>query len=152
MKKVLLTSLMSLYIFCPHPLYAQASNSATAEVGAEVKEVLSTAKQIKKADKTEKFLVISAFLAALFKLLLSLMKLVNPYFKKKDVPKVVASGLGVLVLLFSKLALGVSWVDAIILAASGPGAVFLHELSKMIPALRALKDEQKAKEGSGEGA
>ena len=106
------------------------------EVVTEVSDVITEAKDL----KTGKFLAIAAFLAALFKLLLSLLKLSSDFFKSKVVPKVIALVLGLATYLCANLAMGVGWVDALILAGAGPGAIFIHELSKLIPAVRAIKD------------
>lgn len=114
-------------------------------VVTEVSKVISDARDL----RTGKFLAIATFLAALFKLLLSLLKLSSDFFKSKVVPKVIALVLGLATYLFANLAMGVGWVDALILAGAGPGAIFLHELSKLIPAVRAIKDAGTDKEPTG---
>lgn len=105
---------------------------------AEASEVITSATNL----KTGKFLAIAAFLAALFKLLLSVLRLTSDFFKNKAVPKITAIVLGILVGLFASLAGGAGWVDTLILVASGPGAIAIHEISKLLPAVRAIKDSE----------
>ncbi len=114
------------------------ADPSIGEVISEVTDVIADAGDL----KTGKFLAIAAFLAGLFKLLLSLLKLTSNFFKNKTVPKIAALVLGLATYLFANLALGVGWVDALILAGSGPGAILFHEISKLIPALRAIKDAE----------
>lgn len=118
----------------------ESSDVEIGQVLAEASEVIATATQL----KTGKFLAIAAFLAALFKLLLSMLKLTSGFFRNKAVPKVAALALGVGVALFASFAGGVGWLDALILMASGPGAIAIHEISKLIPAVRAIKDSEES--------
>jgi hypothetical protein len=86
------------------------------------------------------FLVISAFLVALFKLAISVLKLVSPFFRKKAVPKLVAIVLGVLAGVFAGFADGSNWMDVLVVMSSGPGAIALNEILKLVPALRGKSE------------
>ena len=110
-------------------------------VAGEVTEVIDTAKNLKStSEDAGKLVAMSALLAAIFKLLLSLLKLTSGLFKNKVVPKLTALSLGLLVYVFANLALGMPWLDALILALSGPGAIVFHEITKLIPIVREAKD------------
>lgn len=95
------------------------------------------------SDKTQIRLLLMAMLAAIFKLMLSGIKMTSPFWKGrkgKTVLKLCTLGLGVAVFLTSALAAGEGWWDAFILGLSGPIAVAGHEYTKLIPALFKKKD------------
>lgn len=86
------------------------------------------------------FLVISAFLVALFRLAISVLKLASPFFRKKAIPKLVAILLGVAAGVFTGFAEGSNWMDVLVMMASGPGAIALNEIMKLVPAFRGKEE------------
>ena len=78
--------------------------------------------------------VIVLILSSVFKILLSGVSMTGPFWrgrKGKNALKVLTLALGTGVMLFSKMAIGVSWHEAVYLALSGPGAIVIHEITKM---------------------
>lgn len=69
--------------------------------------------------------LIAAILKILIQLLERLTKLTD---KGKKVIPLIAMGIGVLIAMLSKFAMGTTWFDAILLGGAGPGAVFVNEL------------------------
>ena len=104
--------------------------------GSDVLEKGKLLGGLKGKDKTAVLTIIAGFLAALFKLLLSLIKLLGKniaWFKTKDGKRVVkysTLGLGALAGLAANLALGVSIPECVLIAMSGPLAVAIHEYTK----------------------
>ena len=94
-------------------------------------------------DKAAMFMAISAIIATVLKILLSLLKLTGAsIFKNKYFLKIAPLALGFLIYLFADFAAGVTWYDAIIVAAGGPGAILFNELWKLLPVLQDAKDEE----------
>jgi len=77
---------------------------------------------------------IAAAVAVVLKLLLSLLKLSAPLFRRRHVPRLIALGLGLAIYLASSLGLGLPIWEAVILAAGGPGSILGHELLKLFDA------------------
>lgn len=101
--------------------------------GTEVYDAVMAYRQAKQSgDTTGIALIIAAGLAALFKILLSVAKMLSKVFfstgKGKMVLRVITLVLGLAVFFTVKFAAGFGWVDAIIAALSGPGAIVVHEL------------------------
>ena len=88
------------------------------------------------AARSGALIAIAGLLATAFRFLLALLKTFSGVFKNKITPKVAALVLGLLVYVASVLVAGVPWYEAVILAGSGPGAILVNELLKMIPQLR----------------
>ena len=117
-----------------------AATTADADVGDVIKdgaEVVAAAKEI--ADKDESMPVgtmILVLLGAIFKLLLSLIKVLGKnigWFKTKDGKRVVkysTIGLGAVAALLANLAFGMHWIEAAQLILSGPLAIAIHEYTK----------------------
>lgn len=96
---------------------------------------LVNAVQDMKDDSTAKVAGVAALLAVVFKLLLSLLKLIakTEFFstrKGKRIVKYSTLGLGALAGLAANLSFGVSWIEALMIFASGPLAVAFHEYTK----------------------
>jgi len=134
----------------PVPPVVKVDSGVTTEnpikdVVTNIKDVVAKAKEVSKtSDKTEKLLIILGLLAALFKLLISLLKVLSKWFTSKvggTVIRISTLVLGVGVFLVTNLALKMPWYDAVWLSLSGPGALVLHELTLLIPWLRNLQDK-----------
>jgi hypothetical protein len=109
---------------------------------ADMKEILDNANEVLAAYRTvkttngskAKLLAIFAGLAILFKLLLSLLKVViKADFWKGDKAKWIirctTAVLGLAVFLCANLGAGVPWLDAVMLGLSGPFAIVVHEFT-----------------------
>jgi hypothetical protein len=133
--------------------FAQDDDSATTDVSAagdddsavglddvvaDVTGIIDAAGAIKEAkgDRTAMFIAISALLAAVFKVLLDLLKLTGAaIFKNKTFLKVAPLVLGFIVFLCTAFAAGQEWYNALIMAFAGPGAIMITEISKLIPGI-----------------
>ncbi len=105
------------------------------DLATEVGEIVAAVDKLQDAgaDKAGLALAIAAMIAAIGKLLLSLLKLASGFFKKRNVPRVIALGLGVVVFAAATVVGGASWWEALIMAGGGPGMILFHELTKLIP-------------------
>ena len=102
------------------------------EVAAAVKNYQDAKKA---GDKTAIRLGIMALLAAVFKILLSVLKFTSDFWKGtkgKLVLRLSTLVLGVAVFFTAHMAAGESWVNAGLLAVSGPLAIAVHELFDVI--------------------
>jgi len=105
--------------------------------GAEVYQAIQDYRAAKAEGRQGLLALVMVALAAAFKLLLSLLKLVlaKNFWKSakgKVVLRVTCIFLGVGVLVASKIGLGMGWGDAVLLAISGPGALAVHELTDLM--------------------
>lgn len=95
----------------------------------QLKDVQQAYKDLKSSSPEEKDLAIAAFIAILMNLLLTgvkrVMKLTSK--GKKWLP-FVALGLGLVIAIVQKFALGGGWVQALIYGGAGPGAVIVQEM------------------------
>jgi hypothetical protein len=102
-------------------------------VGEGVEAVTTITETVKNRDKIPLGTMIAIILGAVFKLLLSLMKVLGKniaWFKTKDGKRVVkysTLGLGAAAALLANLAFGMHWLDAVQILLSGPLAVAIHE-------------------------
>lgn len=112
------------------------ADATTTDVVKEGAGVVTAAKDIINRDKVNGppvGLLVAVLLGALFKLLLSLIKVLAKnvaYFKTQDGKRVVkysTIGLGCAAALVANLAFGIGWVDALTILLSGPLAVAIHE-------------------------
>lgn len=126
------------------------------DVASGVGDVVDAAQGLKGKKGTELAVAISVLLAAIFKMLLSLVKVLSKttnWFatkKGKLTLKYMTLGLGVLAAvgagITSSLGAGFGWVEILIIGLSGPGSVAAHELSFLIPGVNKKKEEPKAEE------
>ena len=142
-------ALASILVFLPGLAYAQdaAVEKKDAEVKvdgkvtvktvvSEVKDVIQKAKDLKKGEDAEgnkipKLILICALLAAIFKVLLSILKVVSKWFKSekgKLVLKLSTLVLGFGTFLVTHLTMDMSWYEALWLSLSGPGALVIQAL------------------------
>jgi len=109
----------------------------------EVATALKALKDAKTAgDKTAIRLGLMLLLAAIFKVLLSLLKFTSEWWKTpkaKTALRLSTLVLGVLVFFTAKMGLGESWMNAAMLAVSGPLAIAFHELYDIVVQLSQKK-------------
>jgi hypothetical protein len=104
---------------------------AAAEEASKLKAGLTSAE-----GRTAKLMVIASFLAALIKLLLSLVKVLAKnvsWFAGKEGKRIVkysTLGLGALTGLVANLGFGLPLVESLLIALSGPLSVAIHEYTK----------------------
>jgi len=87
-------------------------------------------------DKLAKAMAAAASIAVMLKLLLSGLKSWKSYFKTdkgKAWLKITTLGTGFVAFLLTNFGMGLSWWQALIVAGGGPGAILVHELSRLIP-------------------
>lgn len=105
------------------------------DVVADVGEVVGAAKGLG-SSKDGKATLIMILLGAIFKLLLSGIKLIKGktnWFRAKKAKRIVkytTLGLGALAGLMANLIFGMSWIEAGIIVLSGPISVAIHEYTK----------------------
>lgn len=124
-------------------------NGATADTDPTPAEVIKEIAALVEASKGLKnkslpgILAVTVFLGALFKLLLSLLKVLGKnfvWFKTQDGKRVIkysTLALGAAAGLCANLGFGMNWIEALILMLSGPISVAIHEYtsdSKPAPA------------------
>ena len=93
-------------------------------------------------DKLAKAMAAAASIAVVLKLLLSGLKSWKSYFttdKGKAWLKITTLGIGFLAFLLTNFGMGLSWWQALIVAGGGPGAILVHELSRLIPVVEGKK-------------
>lgn len=124
----------------------------TADALDDAVGIVDAAKDLKDADGNVDFKVlITLLLAAIFKFLLSAIKLSGRFSDKlaefwasakgKTILRLSTLVLGAAVMLVSNLAAGVPWLEALFMGiGAGPGSLAIHEVFKLIPML-AKKSE-----------
>jgi len=139
-------------VSAPAAAPVEPASSTVAHVDLEqptVTEVVKTAEEVVKSTKeymagkddantgAKKALALFGIISLVLKLLLSLLKVVAPFFSTN--PKaslIIRAGclvIGVIVFFFSQMSLGMPWWDSLLAGLSGPGAILWHEYSKMLP-------------------
>lgn len=105
------------------------------EASGDIKTMIDKVAEAQKADKTMRLTAWLAALAALFKLLLSAVKALGGFnfWKERQsaVIRIVTLVLGVSVYFVSSMAGGMIWYEALFLSMSGPGAMVIHEYSRL---------------------
>lgn len=108
-----------------------------------VGNIVEKVKEYKGAEEAGKLMGLMALLAAIFKLSMSGLKLTSKVFfksdKGKNILKIITLLLGVGTFLVSSMAIGKTWWESLILAMSGPMSMVVHELTKLVPAIRKAK-------------
>jgi hypothetical protein len=122
---------------------AAVESVGIGDIVSGVGDIVDKAKDYKGAEGSGKLVGLMALLAAIFKLLMSAIKLISKTFfkstKGKNIIKLVTLLLGVGTFIVSNIALGQTWWEALILSFSGPMAMVLHEFTKLVPAIRKAK-------------
>lgn len=93
-------------------------------------------------DRTMKLIAVAGVMAAVLKALLSALSGWKDYFKTdkgKAWVKVITLVIGFLAFILSNIGFGIPWWQALIVAGGGPGAILIHELSKLVPVLEGKK-------------
>jgi hypothetical protein len=118
-------------------------DASGADVAKGVGEVVDAARNIKGKSGNQLALAISVLLAAIFKMLLSLIKVVSKntdWFKSsrgKSALKYSTLALGALAAIGAGIATAMGanlgWMDVLIIGLSGPGSMVVHELSSLLP-------------------
>lgn len=119
------------------------SDPTAADGVKDVLGVVEAARDLKGKSGTELAIGIAMLLAIIFKLLLSLVKVLSKnteWFKSsrgKAALKYSTLGLGALAAIGAGIAAGVGaglgWVEVVIIGLSGPGAMVVHEVSSLLP-------------------
>ena len=105
-----------------------------------VVEVVGKVKAAAAASSTERHLAIAAMLAVVLRFLLGMIGPRIQWFSQHPhAYRFAGIGMGVAIFALDKFAMGASWVDALIAAGSGPGAVLVNEYMKMKPAKPAAE-------------
>lgn len=116
--------------------------------GAAFKTVHEAQKYIEgRKDKSKSALLLAAVIAALLKFLIALIRRTSPFWKKtrgKWVIRMLTLTLGLVAGVVANYALGMSWMDAVVVFMGGPGAVIITEYQKLIPFLRGKPDDSKS--------
>ena len=141
-------------VAAPAPVATPETETATLVDGqVKVGDLLAGASEVAKAvteyraakttgDKAALRLGILAALAAIFKFLLSALKLSTPFWKSdkgKAILRLSTLALSCVVFVVAKLAVGESYMSALTLAMSGPLAVAFHEYTYLIPTIAKMK-------------
>lgn len=124
---------------------AQDDDSAGSPIetlGEAISEIGEGAAAHKEADTPHmKWLAIASIIAAVLKIILSLLKLTGAaIFKNKYFLKIAPLVVGLLIFVFGQLALDEPWWNVVLLSLGGPGAILFHEVWKVVPALQDAKE------------
>lgn len=117
--------------------------------GTEVYDAVQALRKEKEETGKINMVLILLMLAAIFKALLSVAKVVGKLVgeefwknrKGKTIMRLICIGLGLATMVTAKLAAGVGWGDAILLFLSGPGALAAHEVTGLFVGMKDDKDE-----------
>lgn len=96
-------------------------------------------KDTQDAEKAAKLTAAAALMAVILKLILSVLSNWKEYFKTdkgKAWVRLSTLVIGFLAFIATNIGLGIVWWQSLIVAFGGPGAILVHELAKVIPALR----------------
>lgn len=119
-------------------------NVKVNDIVTDATKIYTAITDLQEAKKGAKKAAILLLLVAICKFLLSGVKLVKKHFwksrKGKTVLRLSTLGLGLLVLILCKLAVGVGWMDALFYALAGPGALAAHELLGIFAGMKDDKD------------
>ncbi len=99
----------------------------------------------RKSDRTAKLVAMAGTLAVGLKILLSVLDNWKGYFtsiRGKAFLKLITVGVGFLAFLATNVGLGLPWWQALILAGGGPGALLVHDVVEIIPALNGKKQQK----------
>ncbi len=99
----------------------------------------------RKADRTAKLIAMAGTLAVGLKVLLSVLDNWKGYFtsiKGKAVLKLITVAVGFLAFMATNIGFGLPVWQALILAGGGPGALLVHDIMDIIPALNGKKQQK----------
>ncbi len=98
-----------------------------------------------KSDRTARLIAIAGTLAVVLKILLSVLDQWKGYFtsiKGKAILKLITVAVGFLAFVATNIGFGLPWWQALILAGGGPGALLVHDVVEIIPALNGKKQQK----------
>lgn len=98
----------------------------------------------KKRDKDEqdrmlKLITVAGIISAALKTFISALNKWKDYFttdKGKAILKAITLLTGFVAFIFTNIGFGIPWWQALIVAGGGPGAILLHEMMKLLPAIK----------------
>lgn len=120
--------------------YAEKTSSYARDKEIEAESAIQQKK--KEEETTARNILIAGMIATGLRILYSVMKAWKGFFtteRQKAGFKIAALSVGVLAFVFTNLGLGMSWVNSLILAGGGPGAIMVHEFTKLIPIMMGKK-------------
>lgn len=120
--------------------YAEKTSSYARDKEIEADTLRQEKK--KEEDTTAQNILIAGMIATGLRILYSVMKAWKGFFtteRQKAGFKIAALFIGVLAFVFTNLGLGMSWMNSLILAGGGPGAIMIHEFTKLLPIMMGRK-------------
>ncbi len=121
---------------------AKAAKAATEKKVDTTVAVAVAEDDKKKTDRTAKLIAAAGMLAVGLKILLSSLDQWKGYFttiKGKAVLKLITVAVGFLAFLATNIGFGLPIWQALILAGGGPGALLVHDIMEIVPALTGKK-------------
>jgi hypothetical protein len=123
----------------------QAAKAAVIKDEGKQVEVAVVKDDRRKADRTAKLIAMAGTLAVGLKILLSVLDQWKGYFtsiKGKAVLKLITVAVGFLAFMATNIGFGLPVWQALILAGGGPGALLVHDIVDIIPALNGKKQQK----------
>lgn len=125
---------------------AKAAVEAKVEDKVEVKVEAEVKKDDdKKEQRMAKVIAVAAAMAVGLKILISVLDQWKDYFtsiKGRAIIKLVTLGIGFVAFIASNIGMGIPWWQSLILAGGGPGALLVHDIMEVIPALTGKKQQK----------
>lgn len=98
--------------------------------------------ETKEAERAARMIAMAGVLAVALKMLVSVLRAWRGFFKtdrQKAGLKIATLVIGFLAFLAANIGFGIPWWQSVILAGGGPGAILVHELTKLVPVLRGKR-------------
>jgi len=98
-----------------------------------------------KSDRTARLIAIAGTIAVVLKILLSVLDQWKGYFtsiRGKAILKLITVAVGFLAFVATNIGFGLPWWQALILAGGGPGALLVHDIMEIVPALNGKKQQK----------
>lgn len=137
---------------CQQVLDLQAKLEAAKAAKARVEDKVETkvAVEVQKDDEQKeqrmaKVIALAATMAVALKVLISVLDQWKGYFtsiRGRAILKILLLVLGFAAFIASNIGLGIPWWQALILAGGGPGALLVHDIMEVIPALTGKKQKK----------
>jgi hypothetical protein len=110
------------------------SDGDVSGVIGDVGKLVKTVKDLKSGEHAGELVAWMALLAAIFKLLISLLKMASTWFKEKgkNYIRIATLVLGGGLFIVLTIGAGKEWWEALILALSGPMSLAIHEITKLV--------------------
>ncbi len=130
----------------------EAAKDAKAKVEAKVEDKVETKVAVevqkddeKKEQRMAKVIAFAAAMAVALKILISVLDQWKGYFtsiRGRALLKILLLVLGFAAFITSNIGMGIPWWQALILAGGGPGALLVHDIMEVIPALTGKKQQK----------